>query len=143
SRASSSAAFRRMLPSITRARSPSLGWPDARARLATSAIAYGMLTRHRGAADQAGFLAGDEERRDRLEQPLVGGVRLEGGAELWLVEQRPKPARDAAGDVDAAERLEGEREAAGKAPEQADEQSRRRLRRRLARQRACGNGLRL
>src|SRR5436190_1735261 len=55
-----------------------------------------MLTRHRGAADQAGFLAGDEQRRDRLQQPLVGRVRLEGGAELRLVEQRPKPARDAA-----------------------------------------------
>src|SRR6516162_6729804 len=100
-----------------------------------------MLTRHRGAADQAGFLAGDEERRDRLQQPLVGRVRLEGGAELRLVEQRPKPARDPAGDVDAAECLEGEREAAGKAPEQAHEQSRRRLPGRLARQRARGNGL--
>src|SRR5258708_12443649 len=81
-----------------------------------------MLTRHRGAADQAGFLAGDEQRRDRLQQPLVGRVRLEGGAELRLVEQRPKPARDPAGDVDAPQRLEGEREAPGKAPEQAHEQ---------------------
>src|SRR5262249_57073850 len=50
---------------------------------------------------------------------------------------------DAAGDVDAAERLEGERKPAGKAPEQAHEQPRRRLRRGLARQRARGNGLRL
>src|SRR5258708_13066967 len=76
-----------------------------------------MLTRHRGAADQAGFLAGDEERRDRLQQPLVGRVRLEGGAELRLVEQRPKPPRDPPGDVDAPERLEGERQAASKAPD--------------------------
>src|SRR2546428_652426 len=111
SRASSSAAFRRMPPSITRARSPSWGWPDARARRAAGDVGdrlrrYGMLIRHRRAADQAGFLAGDEERRDCLEQVLVGRVRLEGGAELRLVEQRPKPARDAAGDVDAAERLE-------------------------------------
>src|SRR5262252_434103 len=130
SRASSSAASRRMLPSITRAHSPSLAWRDARARardVGDRLRRYGMLTRHRRAANQAGFLAGDEERRDRLKQPLVGRVRLEGVAELRLVEQRPKPARDAAGDVDPAERLEGEGEAAGKAPEQTHEQPRRRL----------------
>src|SRR5262249_9001754 len=132
SRASSSAAFRRMLPSITSGRSPSLGWPDARARLATSAIAYGMLTRHRGAADQAGFLAGNEERRDRLEQPLVGGVRLEGGAELRLVEQRSKTARHPAGDVDAAPRPAGEREGGGQTPRPAHGQSARPPPRRLA-----------
>src|SRR5215831_18138634 len=113
--------------------------PDAGDRLRR----YDVRIRHRRAADQAGFLAGDEERRDCLEQPLIGRVRLEGGAELRLVEQRPKPAGDAAGDVDAPERLEGEREPAGKAPEQAHEQARRRLRRGLARQRAGGNGLRL
>src|SRR5262249_59845057 len=104
SRASSSAASRRMLPSITRARSPSLGWRDARALLAMSTERlrrYGMLTRHRGAADQAGFLAGDEERRDRLQQPLVGRVRLEGGAELRLGGPRPKPAPRAPGGVTA------------------------------------------
>src|SRR6516164_242562 len=106
SRASSSAASRRMPPSITRARSPSLGWRDARAPardVGDRLRRYGMLTRHRRAADQAGFLTGDEERRDCFQQPLVGRVRLEGGAELRLVEQRPKPACDAAGDVDAAE----------------------------------------
>src|SRR5262249_49687360 len=65
---------------------------------------YGLLTRHRRAADQAGFLAGDEERRDRLEQPLVGRVRLEGGAELRLVEQRAKPPRHTARAGDAARR---------------------------------------
>src|SRR5262249_25727051 len=52
---------------------------------------HGLLFRHRRTADQAGFLAGDEERRDRLEQPLVGRVRLEGGAEPRPPPPPPQP----------------------------------------------------
>ena len=100
----------------------------------------GELVRQHRAADQAGLSAGHQQGRDGLEQRLVGRVRLEGGAELRLVEQRPEPAGHAAGNVDAAQRLEGEREPAGKAAEQAYEQTRRRLRRRLACERARDDG---
>src|SRR5262249_41423545 len=73
----------------------------------------------------------------------VGRMRLEGGAELRPVEQAPQASRDAAGDVDPAERLEGERERAGEPPEQPREQPGRRLRFWLARERAGDDGLRL
>src|SRR5690349_13542105 len=101
-----------------------------------------MLMGVRRTADQAGLFARDEQGGDGFEQSLMGGMRLEGGAELRLVEQRPQPAGDAARDIDAAQRLEGERQPAGKASEEAYEQSRRRLCGGFTRKRARGNRFR-
>src|SRR3984957_2898691 len=74
--------------------------------------------RQRGAADEARLTAGHQRGRDGGEHVLIGRMVLERRTEDRLVKEAAELLRDAARDVDAAGRFQGQRDIAGETAEQ-------------------------
>src|SRR5829696_6185529 len=94
-------------------------WEDKNIRLIRSRREFVGENR---AAEQARLGASHHQTRDVLKQSLIRWVRLKRRKELLGIEQRSQPRSNAAGDIDPAERLEGERKPTGEAAEEAHKQ---------------------